>query len=193
MNYPTIAEVLKMADGSGLPGIVAKITEVYKSRNVAGGKTVQDAKAKDGTGAEIKLSIWDHPDCSTYKDREVIIQSGPKGGLKVVFNDYKGANVNTLSVSRGCTFQLVEVHRAQTGTPVAAAAPAPAPAAREDNPNAIRGDKVGMAIKCAVEFMAAGGEPFNSKKLHEVSSEIIRISNRLEKGELSEVKEDAPF
>lgn len=196
----SISDILKLPDGTALDSVQGTITAVYDQRTVRGGKSVQDAKIKDGSGAEIKLSIWEHPDCSMYQGREVIINSGPQSKLKVVFDGYKQRNVNTLSVSGKCTFQFLEVHHAQNGQ-----APTPAQAAQQgagtrgsvapQAPNiVVNGAKIGMALNNAVLFMTAAGEPFNEDELWEMASKIIHLSNKMEKGELAElVKEAAPF
>jgi hypothetical protein len=210
MNSTTIAQVLTMPDKSAIDSISGTMVEVYKARTVTGGKTAQDAKLRDGTGSEIKLTLWDRPDHSMYKGREVIIQAGPKGGLVVKFDGYQQRNVNTLSVSAGCTFQYLEVHNAQTGGAVSApAASAHTGASGEAGGHSGRaangqgqaapimvnnGAKVGMALNNACQFLVAAGEQFSVARVNEIASELIRLSNRMEQGELApEAAQDKPF
>jgi len=165
-----------------LDSVQGTITEVYRAREKRGGGTIQDAKLKDAAGNEVKLAVWDHPDLGVLKGMEVIIQASPKGGLKVVFDNYRPPGVNTISVSKNCTFQKLAVHHAQNGTnaPEAAGTPAKGTPA----PIVVNGAKVGMAINCATTFLTTVGEPFDAKRVHAMASEIIRISNALEQGDL---------
>jgi hypothetical protein len=184
MNNTSITQILSMPPGSTVDSVQGTVVDVYKQRTIPSGKTVQDGKLKDGTGAEIMFSVWEHDDISTYKGREVIISGGPKSIMKVELDKFKDRNVNKLSVSRTCTFQFLEVHRAQTGTP------APAPTTRAEGPSTpapilVNGAKIGMAINNAVSFMTSAGEPFSSDRLWQVASEIVLISNKMEMGEIA--------
>lgn len=203
MNTTTIGQVLSMPDKSALDCVSGTITEVYKIRNV-NGKNVQDAKLKDGTG-EIKLTVWDHPDISMYRGQDVIIQTGPKGGLTVKYDGYQNRNVNTISMSKFCTFQKLQVHQAQTGGAVAAQ-PNHAPSGSAggcsggaaNNPSGpvpivVNGAKVGMALNNACQFLVAAGETFNVERVHSIASEIIRLSTKMENGEFAPAKEDVPY
>lgn len=196
MNNTTIAQILALPDGTPIDSVQGHVTEVYKQRTITGGKTAQDAKLRDGTGAEIKVTIWEHPDCSTYKGRDVIIQSN-KNGLKVKFDNYRPPGVNTLSVSKTCTFQFLEVHRAQTGgvpaptTPVPQAA-SPGPVGGHGSGSIVlNGAKVGMVLNNACLFLTNAGKAFNSDEVHEIASELIRLSNKLEQGELAPAKDSS--
>jgi hypothetical protein len=216
MSVTSIPTILTLPNNCPIESVQGTIVEVYKGRNVAGGKHVQDAKLRDGSGAEIKLTIWEHPDISTFKGRDVIIQSGPKGGLKVQLDTYRQPHVNTISVSKTGTFQYLEVHNAQTGgqgnTPAVSPNAAGASggsggvqgaSGREIGPAGaggsgvgaitVNGAKVGMALNNACQFLVAKGVPFSSEKVFEVASELIRLSNKMEKGELAVAKEDVPY
>jgi hypothetical protein len=65
MSVTSIPTILTLPNNCPIESVQGTIVEVYKGRNVAGGKHVQDAKLRDGSGAEIKLTIWEHPDIST--------------------------------------------------------------------------------------------------------------------------------
>ena len=188
----SIKDILTLPDKTELTQVQGLVTEVYAQREVKGGKTVQDAKLRDATGAEIKLSVWDHPKIDTYKGREVIIQAGPKGGLVVKLDTYRQPYVNTLSVSKMSTFQNLEVHRAQNGqAPEKHDAPAGNQAGTgsssvphsSSGTTVVNGAKIGMAINCSVEFMTAQGEPFDENRVWELASQLINVSNKLERGE----------
>lgn len=203
MSNITIKEILQLPDNTALESIQGLVTEVYKIREVKGGKTVQDAKLRDGSGAEIKLSVWDHQDISTYKGKEVIISSGPKGGLKVQLDTYRQPHVNTISVSRTGTFQYLQVHQAQTGAPVSANQPVSAPVAQVSSggpvgghgsgPVVVNGAKIGMVLNNACLFLTSAGEPFNVDRVHEIASELLKLSTKLENGELYVKKEESPY
>jgi hypothetical protein len=192
MNNTTIAQLLTLPDGTAIDSVQGTITEVYKQRTITGGKTAQDAKLRDGTGAEIKLTIWEHPDCSLYKGKDVIIQSN-KNGLKVKFDNFRPPGVNTLSVSKTCTFQFLEVHHIQQGTAAVKAVfgdgAKQVPATQA--PIVLNGAKVGMAINCSTQFMVSAGEAFSPERVHEIASELIRLSNKMEQGELAPAKDSA--
>lgn len=202
MNTVSISTALTLPDGCPIESLQAQVSEVYKQREVAGGKIVQDALLVDGTGTQIKLCAWDHGDLSVYKGKEVILQAGLKGGLKVKVNTYKKPQVNEVSASKMVTFQVIS-----SGT-----APAPqsanpgrteASGANYDKgassalPVVVNGAKIGMAINCATEFMVKAGQEFDEKVMWETASAIVRISNRMEQGDIAPVKEvsteQAPF
>jgi len=194
MNTVTIGSVLSLPDKCPIDSIQGLISEVYNKRDVNGGKSVQDAILKDGTGASIKLSAWEHGDLSVYKGKEVIIQAGPKGGLTVKLDTYKKPNVNTLSMSRLVTIQVVaggavsaNPSPSETKTTYLPSAAATAPT------TVVNGAKIGMCINCATQFMTEAGIPFDETKIHEVASAILRVSIRLENGDIAVAKEDVPF
>lgn len=193
MSNVTIKDILTLPDNTLLDSVQGTVTEVYQQRHVRGDKVVQDAKLRDGTGAEVKLAVWDHPPIDTYKGREVIIQSGPKGGLKVQLDTYRQPHANTISASKTATFQFLEVHHAQNGTTASAnlgVRPAPAngvvpqQAASSNPPIVVNGAKVGMSVNNAVLFMTSAGEPFDSTHLHRIASAILKVSVRLENGDI---------
>jgi hypothetical protein len=198
MNNTTIAQVLTLPDGTAIDSLQGSVTEVYKARTVSGGKSAQDIKLRDGTGAEVKCTVWEHPELSIYKGKDVIIQSN-KNGLKVKFDNYRPPGTNTVSVSKTCTFQFLQVHHAQTGgsTPVgnppASEGASGRGAASPSNPTGpativVNGAKVGMAINNSCQFLVAAGEKFSPDRVHEIASELIRLSNKMEQGELAEPK-----
>src|SRR5688572_18875637 len=170
MSNITIKEILSLADGTLLDSLQCEVKKVFKQREVKGGKTVQDAMVRDGTGAEVKIAVWDHPPIDTYEGRQVIIQSGPKGGLKVVLDTYNNKNINYVSVSKTGTFQFLEVHQAQTGgagAPATNGHPMPAPVGSGASSGAcsgnsgtivVNGAKVGMTLNNACQFLIGKGE-----------------------------------
>lgn len=193
MNIVSIEDIAKLPKGTALEAVQASVSKVYPPRTVSGGKAVQNLQLRSGSGTEIKLTAWEHSDLAMYEGREVVIQSGPKGGLKVDIDTYKGRNTNYISASRMATFQVVSGGTPAAQPAVAATNPTPAPVAA--NAVVINGAKVGMCINNAVLFMTQAGEAFDAKRLHGIASEILRVSQKLENNELSEPKrdEDVPF
>lgn len=181
----TIAEITKHPAGTKFPSIQGRVLEVRPQRTVGQGKTVQDGIIQDGTG-QIKFSAWETRDLSCYVGKEVTIDGGLKGSVVVKIDTYKGANTPTLSISSTCVWTVL----ASGGTaPVASPAASPAPAVAAP---AVRGEKVGMAINNAVNFMTSAGEPFDAKRLATIASEIIKVSKWLEEGHLVGEKKAAP-
>jgi hypothetical protein len=189
----TIKEVLTLPSDSMIPSIQGQMVEVYERRMTKTQKPVQDARLRDASGAEIKLSIWDHPDCALYKGREVIIQSGPKSALKVKFDDYKKPGVNTLSVSGTCTFQFLEVHHAQNGVPSQSGASGSVPTEKSGPaPTPYRdlkaeGQRNGMCFKLAGDFYisrAANGVDIDEaqfvKGVRQLACDLVNAAKDLE-------------
>ncbi len=199
MNTVTIASILSLPDGCPIESLQAQVVEVYRQREVSGGKVVQEALLRDGTGAQVKLSAWDHADLSVYQGKEVIIQAGLKGGLKVKLNTYKKPGTNEVNASKMVTFQVIA-----SGAAPAPQSSNPSPSATMDTPRpsqacqgptiVVNGQKVGMSLNCATEFMVKAGQAFDEKTMWEIASGIIRISNRMEQGDIAPAKEEsAPF
>jgi hypothetical protein len=182
MSHTSIAQILKLDPKTTLSEVQGLVTDVWKARTVAGGKVVQDIHLKDATGAEIDASVWGHEDLSTYKGKEVFINAGNKGKIEVQFDTYKERYKNKLSVSATCTFQHLAVHAAQAGTP--APAKLPVAAATGPAPVVVNGAKVGMAINNACQFLVSQGAPFSPLAVHRIASELIRLSNQMENGDL---------
>lgn len=168
-----------MPDKSGVSQISVTVLKVYDQKNTSTGKVCQDARIRDASG-EIKLTVWDHPDIKMYEGKEVIIQAGPKGGLTVKYDNFNNRNTNTLSMSKFCTFQLLQVAQAQSSAGTSAPAQQYQPA--QEPKVVINGAKVGMSINVASQFMIEAGELFSSKRLHELASAIIKVSNDMENG-----------
>ena len=177
MNTP-LSQVASLPDGCPLTEITGTITAVYERRTITGGKTVQNAEITDN-GTKVRLTVWGHEDISVYKDRAVVITAGPKGGLSVKEEEYKGNKKKVISMSASCQFQFLEVHSAKSGgaAPVAHAATPVAVAAPQ-----INGAKVGMAINNAVQLLQ--NEPYDIKRIAQVASDIMRLSMWLESGNL---------
>jgi hypothetical protein len=191
-----LSQIPHLKDKDSIDAVQGRISRVFPARSPRG-KTVQDAEIQDASGNTIKMSVWEHPDLKPLEGMEVILQSGPRGGVQVKWDDYKKTNV--LSVNKSGTFQKLAVHQAQTGG-VAAPAQTTNTVPTSNHTSAVpattvvNGAKVGMALNNATLFMTNATEPFNKDRLFEIASEFVRISNRMEKGELaSEVKEDVPY
>lgn len=178
-NTP-LSQIATLLDKCPVAEIQGKINAVYPADVTAAGKPKQNFTIIDASGVSVKCTAWEHPDLGIYKDRDVVIRPGAKGGLTVnVYNGKAG-----LSISRSCTFQYLEVHHAQNGVqpkePTAAAHATPPPY----HAPAINGMKVGMAINNACQSLTAAGQPLTKKAIWEIASKIVRVSDYLEAGNL---------
>lgn len=192
MSYPSIDELMSLPDKTQIQGFSGKVERVFEKK---AGKVPQNMIISCG-GKEMRCAVWDHPDCSVYEGKEVIILPGGRGGLAISDNDYQGKVTRKLSISKSCTFQVVAVHAAAPAQRALGGASGgtilPTPASSQPSP-VIRGEKVGMAINNAILIMTEQGVPFSGEELHKYASEIIKVSQRLEAGELAQKKEDVPF
>jgi hypothetical protein len=187
-----ISQIKSFSPNTAVQEVQAKVQEVHKQRTTSSGKNVQDIVLTDGTGASIRAVCWEKKDLTELQGAEIILTAGPKGGFKTQLDDYKGKNEIYLSVSSGCPIQVV----AQGSAPKPAQAPSVGVAPVPHAPAVVvNGAKVGMAINCATNFMIEGKEPFDSKRIHELASEIVRISNSMEQGDLPALSkaEDVPY
>lgn len=180
MNTP-LSQIANLPDGCPLTEINGTVVAVYERRTIAGGKSVQNAEISDGS-TKVRLTVWGHEDISVYKDRTVVITAGPKGGLTVKDDEYKGNKRKVVSASATCQFQFLEVHNAAKP---AGSAPAAAPA-QASHPVVVapqvNGAKVGMAINNAITLLQ--NDPYDIKRVAQVASDIIRLSHWLESGNL---------
>lgn len=180
MNTP-LSQIANLPDGCPLTEINGTVVAVYERRTIAGGKSVQNAEISDGS-TKVRLTVWGHEDISVYKDRVVVLTAGPKGGLTVKEDEYKGNKRKVISASATCQFQFIEVHNAAKpagSTPVAAPVQASHPVVATPQVN---GAKVGMAINNAIALLQ--NEPYDIKKVAQVASDIMRLSHWLEAGNL---------
>lgn len=204
----TITDILQQPDKCTIDSIQGKVISVYDVRHVAKlNKDVTDLKMADGGGNQIKVSVWEMPNMLFYKGKEVVISAGPRGGLKVSYDDY--SKRNTVQVSKSVQFQVI-----QGGIPVAAPqTPVPANPSHSDGPahtnaptkaNLTRnGQQVGMAVKAGVDLAIArmeSGQPVTDLDayLKGTASLILKVSDWLEQGNLAEEKkeenkEDVPY
>jgi len=179
MNTP-LSQIANLPDGCPLTEINGTVVAVYERRNIAGGKSVQNAEISDGS-TKVRLTVWGHEDISVYKDRVVVLTAGPKGGLTVKEDEYKGNKRKVISASATCQFQFIEVHNAAKPAGAAPAAPAQASHPVIAAPQ-VNGAKVGMAINNAITLLQ--NEPYDIKKVAQVASDIMRLSHWLEAGNL---------
>lgn len=213
-----IVDLQNFPDGTPIEAIQGRITAVYPARSVTGAKgtsTVQNAELSDIGGNKVKLTVWDHPDLNPLKDNECVLHNtgGQRyPGIKVKHGSYvaqkdgrthkAGDTIKTLELNvtkNGC-FQHVEVYNQSkpADKPAAEAVSRPsearpgAPLGAMAQSGYINGMTVGMAINNAVKLIAdeKGGyvpETF-AKDLYVIASDIIRVSQHIEKGNLAEKK-----
>lgn len=193
--------------------IQGKIDKVYPANTTASGKVVQNAILVDAGNESVKLVVWDHPDLKPYEGKEVVLHSnragnGRFGGVTVKHGSYvakkdgknhkEGDTIPTfeLSVSKLGTFQLVEVYNAQAGksAPVSSEAPTKAEELVKSNSTGVHGQTVGMAINNTCDNLTARGETLEPDVIWKIASSIIRVAQKLEKGELAdEAERTNPF
>lgn len=200
----TIQQCLELQDGAQVDAVEGLLKRVYERKAWAGkdgATTIQNCILEDAGGNQLRLSAWGHQDLKPFEGFEVVVMSGGGGkGLKIRHGTYKDQKTVELSVSRSGQFQKVDVWKAQNGSPgsntgqtttrgVSSAQPE-ARAPKNAPVQAVqvhRGDKVGMAIKAAVDLVVAGivkakeGESTISS-VKSLASEIINISTELEQG-----------
>ncbi len=209
-----ILDILNYPDGTPIDAVQGRITAVYPSKTIAGRNgpvTVQNAELSDVGGNKIKLVVWDHPDLAPLKDKEYVLHntSSKKAypGIQVKIGSYVankagknhqvGDTVKTfeLKVSKEGCFQHIEVFNQSKSPDKASAEPASRPAAAQTGGQVggssqggyINGASVGMAINNAVKIITEG-EGYNpelfAKQLYVIASDIIRVSQHMEKGNL---------
>ncbi len=210
-----LTDINNFPDGTPIDAIQGRIVEVYEYQRKTGQKgpyTLQNAYIADVGGNKIKLTVWDHPDLAPLKGNEYVLHNtgGTRfPGIKVRLGSYvakkdgqqhkAGDTVKTLELNvtkNGC-FQHVEVFNqskpagAAPAEPVSRAASTPSVNTGGQAPSQgyINGQTVGMAINNAVKIITEGNgynpETF-AKELYVIASDIIRVSQHIEKGNLSE-------
>lgn len=205
----TIPQILTWPDQAVVDATQVVVSGVYdrKERSGAHGPyTVQNAEVSDVAGNKMRISVWNHPDISSLKGKEVILHSnqrkGKLAGVKVKHGSYKNKNseeVKTveLEVSKDGTFQYVEVYKANNGdsspstapTPSAATQTSPAPSSGSTgHQNRIHGASVGMAINQACTYLIHHGEELNPKEVFRIASGLVKVAQHMEDGHLYEDK-----
>jgi len=200
----TISQILTLPDQCPVDAVQMKITGVFpRKTNIGQYKTsVQNAEGQDIAGNKVRLCVWGHADIEPYKGKDIVLSSGPKGGVKVKHGKYtnkNGEEVKTveLEVSKSGQFQYVEVHKAQSEASGGVSAPTPgptpqkAPEARNGQINPIHGATVGMAINQACSYVIASGGGLDPKAIHMIASDIVRVALVMEKGDLYEREKPA--
>ncbi len=210
-----LLDIQNFPDGTPIDAIQGRISEVYdyeKKQGQKGPYTLQKAYISDVGGNKIKLTVWDHPDLAPLKGNEYVLHNtgGTRfPGIKVRLGsyvakkdgrDYKaGDTVKTLELNvtkNGC-FQHVEVFNQSKPAGQTPAEPVSRPPTVVGGTPThgvpvhanINGMTVGMAINNAVKIITEGNgynpETF-AKELYVIASDIIKVSQHIEKGNLSE-------
>lgn len=191
---PQIAELLKYPDKTPITQVEVRIKAVYKynTRNTKfGQKTTQDFVIEDASGT-MKCEIWEHPELlDSLVGKDVVFSSPARSpnAICIKHDTYNGLTVK-LSMGKAANLQFSEVHHANAGTkptPAQPAAPSANPSPSYGTPppaGSIRGDKVGMAIKSAIDLeIAVKGTEASLAGVSAKAKALIRLSNELEKGD----------
>ena len=212
MKVSTIQDILTMEEG--LPVLCArgKIVKLYKPKTGESDKgpwSFQSGLLSDGQSS-VKFTLNSREELpQTFLNKQVVLtaQNGNHGwtGLKTKDEEYNGKVTRVLWVTPTADIQIVT----EGGQPVedypptpqqdagpvrrgpaphdTSAAPAQTPTRAAHNP--VFGGTVGMCLKeaCAI-VNALGTDPFSPdyyRQVHEIASDLIRVSLNLEAGKLS--------
>lgn len=188
----TIGNIKNLPDKCPVDQVQGKVVTVYEVKQVAG-KSKQSLLIQDAGGAKLMINAWEHSDLAFYQDKEVIISSGPKGGMKV--NIWK--DKPSVDVGRTCTFQLLAVHNAQTGasTPTGDQKPANQAQSPSNGPSgevlkSIHPATVGMCINQACANLTQKGLDLDPKEVFKIASELVKVALHMEKGNLAGAKKE---
>ena len=191
MPITPLSQIINLPEKCPLQEIQGVVSAVYELVTNEAGKTRQNLAIKDSSGLVVKATAWSHDDLSFYKGKDVIIKSGPKGGLTV--NNYQGKP--GVSISGTCTFQTVAGGQAPQAPAAAnssrSAAPAntnTAPAARP----AVQGQTIGMAINNACNSLTSQGLPLTKESIWKLASVIVSVAQAMEAGKIHEATPAAP-
>jgi hypothetical protein len=190
-------------------GQVEAVWDQRKGEGQFGPWTSQDVTLKDGN-VKVKCSFWDKPDMRPYMGKVIYLMSTPdkKGaikGLEMKQNNYTkkdGTPVSEKKLNVGKSVKIGTTEEVEDDIPMGgateddggfdAAAPTPPPAtpAPAPKPHApVYGATVGMAINNACEILSSiGTDPFSPefyKQLHQVASDIARVAQMIEAGNLA--------
>lgn len=187
----SVAQVAAMTPGDdnnatwinpGVTGTVASIS----SKKSKSGKQYWACELQDMTGPQVlSFTLWTAP---RFSEGAVIDIHGK--GLRL--GEYNGKPVIQLgrdtevSVIGESAHHKEQTERRESGAP-----------AVNGQPQHVNGQTVGMAVKEALAILKPDneevGKPDFWKKLHEVASDIIRVSHMLEKGKLALPVRDRAF
>jgi len=213
----SIPQVQNYPDQTPIDAIQITVSGVYERRTDVGQykTSVQNADGVDVAGNKIRLDVWGHPDLTPLKGKEIVLHSVNGKGVKVKHSSYFSKKENKevkqvgLEVSKAGQFQVVEVYHQQAGSemPVkAVSSPSEAIQTRGDTnlpvqaQNPVKGQEranpgifgatVGMSLNNAVHALTAVGQPLDEDNVWKLASKLIRVSQRLERGDLYQEKAD---
>jgi hypothetical protein len=210
----SIISALGFPSGTPIDTIEGRVGAVYDHTPLNtkfGPTTVQNATLEDIAGNKIKMSVWGHADLTPLRNMDVVITSAKDGkGVVVEHTSYKnkaGIEVSgvQLKISKYGQFQKVEVWKAQNGgNPSPSASQGPSTPSQDvkspvidaagtvkgflvsGTQQVVRGDKVGMSLKAAVDLVVHGVVKVEDDgleaTLHQTAAMLIKVSNELEQG-----------
>lgn len=177
---PTIAEIREFPNETKVAEVSGTLVNVYERRAVRGPSgSVQNGTLKDSSGAEIEIAVWGHQDITPLKGKEVVVTDA-QGGMKRKDDTYQGKTKRVLSLNRSSVFQVLDSGGAKSvpSTMTATAQPATPRA------TVVSGQTIGMAINNAAADYQTAGEFADEEKIFQRASMYIRVSQRMDKGEI---------
>lgn len=185
MATTPLNKIAELPNKCPLESIEGKVTAVYELKQV-NGKNKQDFEMQDVAGAKVRCSAWEHDDLSLYKGFNVIINTGPKGGLAI--NEWN--NKKSVNLSKTCTIQKIQVG-APTAQPPTPDSPAIIGVAGKPANSPILGQTIGMAINNACNYLTATNQPITKQSLWQIATTIVEVAKHMEAGNLWKPKVEA--
>lgn len=184
MATTPLNKIAELPDKCPLESIEGKVINVYELKSI-NGKPKQDFEIQDAAGIKVRCSAWEHDDLSLYKGFNVIINTGPKGGLTI--NEWN--NKKSVNLSKTCTIQKIQVGAPQAPAPVASQATTAAAGKPSNSP--ILGQTIGMAINNACNYLTSTNQPLTKQSLWQTASIIVEVAKHMEAGNLWKPKAEA--
>ncbi len=181
MATTPLNKIAELPNKCPLESIEGKVIAVYESK-IVNAKPKQDFVLQDASGTEVRCCAWEHDDLSLYKGFNVIINTGPKGGLAI--NEWN--NKKSVNLSKTCTIQKIQMGGAPQPQ---AASPATIGVAGKPSNSPILGQTIGMAINNACNYLTATNQPLTKQSLWQTASTIVEVAKHMEAGNLWKPKE----
>ncbi len=207
MRTVPVKEVLEFEIGEGVPQTKGLVKAVFPIREGIGKDkdgSVQNFILADGQD-EIKVVCWDREDLMPLKGHQVWIMSykgkGDKlAGVTVKLNNYtsktgRAISEKVIEVAKGAVIARQDAQQSLPAVTGQASEDADGDLGPQTTAKPATtykpelGARVGMCMNLAVEIVSKmDGNPFTPvfyKQVHEVASDLLRVSHMLEDGKLA--------